>query len=207
MNSKASKKASKTVERDTEKRQSSTNNPAYHCPICQAQFHSNTACSLHHRSCLFKANYQKTTPTSNNSSILHESLLQGRNQSISVLNRGMIQNDIIPLERYAHKRQRLGINELNNQFEAVINNLFDHQQQIQDQTSNSSYVANSENLQLNNSNVYNEDGNGAAYTDLNQSSIFCEQTLNYNGSNSSVASNQSRTSSYNNDLTQYLFLY
>ena len=119
----------------------------------------------------------------------------------------MIQNDIIPLEKYAHKKQRLGINELNNQFEAVINNLFDHQQQIQDQTSNSSYVANSENLQLNNSNVYNEDGNGAAYTDLNQSSIFCEQTLNYNGSNSSVASNQSRTSSYNNDLTQYLFLY
>ena len=200
MNSKASKKASKTVERDTEKRQSSTNNPAYHCPICQAQFHSNTACSLHHRSCLFKANYQKTTPTSNNSSILHESLLQGRNQSISVLNRGMIQNDIIPLERYAHKRQRLGINELNNQFEAVINNPFDHQQQTQDQTSSSSsYVSNSENLQHNNSNVYNEDSDGAAYAHLNQSSMSHEETLNNNGSNSSVASNQSSTSSYTNE--------
>ena len=96
----------------------------FNCPICYSKFHSKRSCSLHYRSCLFKHTSQDMSSGDFISSQLSTSLLHGRSQSISILNKGIIQDDIIPIDRYTYKRQKLGIEELNKQFQPVIGNPF-----------------------------------------------------------------------------------
>ena len=98
-----------------------SNDYPFHCPICNTKFASARSCSLHFNSCLGKHNSQKMTSSD---SLLHKSILYGRNQSISVLNKGIIYNDTIPIQTYEYKRQKFGINELNRQFQPIINNPF-----------------------------------------------------------------------------------